>query len=66
VILKSSDPKGGCFVETKGLDGETNLKVKSVQKDVAKAFEFNPVEKINGHIVCERPNTAIYKYEGFL
>ena len=30
VLLKSSDPKGGCFVETKGLDGETNLKSKKV------------------------------------
>jgi magnesium-transporting ATPase (P-type) len=21
---------------------------------------------MNGHIVCERPNTAIYKYEGYI
>jgi phospholipid-transporting ATPase len=28
ILLKSSLPKGICFVETKGLDGETNLKHK--------------------------------------
>lgn len=32
VIIKSSDPKGGLYIETKNLDGETNLKNKVVSK----------------------------------
>ncbi len=28
VVLKTSDPLNQCFVETRSLDGETNLKVK--------------------------------------
>lgn len=40
LILKTSDPKGACFIETKNLDGETNLKHKMMNKDLA--FEFNP------------------------
>jgi phospholipid-transporting ATPase len=32
ILLKSSLPKGICYVETKGLDGETNLKHKQVDK----------------------------------
>lgn len=26
VVLTTSEPKGVCFIETKNLDGETNLK----------------------------------------
>ena len=32
VILRTSDSKGVCYTETKGLDGETNLKMKSAPK----------------------------------
>ena len=34
VILQSSDPKGVCYVETKNLDGETNMKMKTCHKDL--------------------------------
>lgn len=34
VLLNSSMPKGVCYVETKNLDGETNLKHKKPAKEV--------------------------------
>ena len=38
VILNSSEPEGAFYVETKNLDGETNLKLKSVAKDLIEPF----------------------------
>jgi phospholipid-transporting ATPase len=34
VILKTSDSKGECYIETKNLDGETNLKLKNSNKEI--------------------------------
>lgn len=39
MLIKSNDPKGTCFIETKNLDGETNLKHKSAHKDIM--FDFS-------------------------
>lgn len=41
IILKTSDPKGACFIETKNLDGETNLKFKTAHKDLISDFKTN-------------------------
>jgi len=34
MILKTSEPKNDCYIETKNLDGETNLKNKACAKDL--------------------------------
>ena len=34
ILLNSSGPKGICYIETKNLDGETNLKYKVANKEV--------------------------------
>jgi len=39
LFLKTSDPKGICFIETKNLDGETNLKQKISPVDVFSYFQ---------------------------
>ena len=34
LIMHTSDQKGNCYVETKNLDGETNLKIKTANKEL--------------------------------
>lgn len=66
VLLKSSNEKGSVYIETKSLDGETNLKIKLVEKAVngVLADDAASLAAIDGHIECEHPNNAIYKFEG--
>ena len=67
VILSSSTGKGVCYVETKNLDGETNLKHKIASKDlVPLADTEEKIMRLKGTISCEQPNASLYTYEGML
>ncbi|CAK9435324.1 uncharacterized protein LODBEIA_P57110 [Lodderomyces beijingensis] len=69
VILSTSDDDNCCFVETKNLDGETNLKVKqalkysSVDDKITKADDL--IDK-SFQIDSEGPHANLYSYEGNL
>lgn len=39
LLLKTALPKGICYVETKNLDGETNLKHKQAEKSILKLVD---------------------------
>jgi phospholipid-transporting ATPase len=39
ILLKSADKSGQCYVETKSLDGETNLKTRQANKTIIKEME---------------------------
>ena len=58
VLCRSSDRKGLCYVETKNLDGETNLKHKVAEKYLNKKLKNlkNINETLDGTILCEVPN----------
>ena len=69
LLTKSSDPKGVCYVETKSLDGETNLKMKTVHKHLIQRFDKDVTKsESNPEFACtinsESPNNGIYKFEG--
>jgi magnesium-transporting ATPase (P-type) len=57
VLLKSSARQGVCYVETKNLDGETNLKHKNVDKFFNQNVSTNEsLVGLKGVLTCENPN----------
>ncbi|KZT25558.1 phospholipid-translocating P-type ATPase [Neolentinus lepideus HHB14362 ss-1] len=66
VVLSTSDPDGACFLETKNLDGETNLKPrKSVQATSAITSE-DDIERSSFFLDSEPPHQNLYLYHGVL
>ena len=68
VLLRSSEPKNVCMVETKNLDGETNLKHKIAPKALFDMFtdHIEMIENLRGMVKCEPPNDKIYSFEGII
>lgn len=65
VFVASSNEDGLAYIETKQLDGESNLKVKVVPQAVSSAFgSDSSVLLIKGRIECETPNDRLYKFNG--
>lgn len=64
VILSTSDPDGACYVETKNLDGETNLKVRQALRCGRSMKHARDCEKAQFMLHSEPPQANLYKYNG--
>lgn len=71
ILLYSPNPNGVAFVETKSLDGETNLKFKESLRATYNALnkidECNresEVKNIFGIVDCDEPNASMYNFDG--
>ena len=67
MILASSLPMSIAYVETKNLDGETNLKHKQANAKIRRMApdEDACLTNFNGSVIdCEGPNEFLYKFEG--
>jgi len=68
LMMSSTEPEGICYVETKNLDGETNLKNKqalAATNDMFSAETSMPIDTIpEGTMNVEYPNNRIYKFDG--
>lgn len=64
VVLSSSDPEGACYVETKNLDGETNLKVRQALHCGRHVRHARDCEKADFVIETEAPNANLYSFNG--
>lgn len=66
VLLNSSDPDGNAFVETKNLDGETNLKVRKCLKATSSIQTEDDIEHARFVIDCEPPHANLYAFNALL
>ncbi|KAK3335700.1 hypothetical protein B0T19DRAFT_15834 [Cercophora scortea] len=64
IVLATSDPDGSCYVETKNLDGETNLKVRSALRCSRALKHARDCERAQFVIESEPPQPNLYKYNG--
>uniref|UniRef100_A0A060SZE9 Phospholipid-transporting ATPase n=1 Tax=Blastobotrys adeninivorans TaxID=409370 RepID=A0A060SZE9_BLAAD len=64
VILGTSDSDGACYVETKNLDGETNLKVRQALKCGEGIKHSKDCERAKFWIESEGPQPNLYTYNG--
>ena len=64
VVLSTSDPDGACYVETKNLDGETNLKVRQALHSGRKIKHAKDCEQAEFVIESESPHANLYQYSG--
>ncbi|XP_051473590.1 phospholipid-transporting ATPase VD isoform X3 [Apus apus] len=66
VLLYSSDLDGICYIETAGLDGETNLKQRQVVRGYSEQVSEIDPEKFSSRIECESPNNDLSHFQGFV
>ncbi|KAJ3511252.1 hypothetical protein NLJ89_g4205 [Agrocybe chaxingu] len=66
VVLSTSDSDGMCYLETKNLDGETNLKPRRSVKATTNISSEEDVEKSSFYLDSEPPHQNLYHYHGVL
>lgn len=64
VVLSTSDPDGACYVETKNLDGETNLKVRQALHCGRKIKRAKDCEQTQFWIESESAHANLYSFHG--
>jgi magnesium-transporting ATPase (P-type) len=61
----NEDEIGGCYYESKNLDGETNLKFKQAHKEIAKKYRKDEdLVNLKGMITCSPPSEYINEFGG--
>lgn len=64
IVLSTSNQHGICYVETKNLDGETNLKIRQAPIQTASMVSGEELEKLNAVLQVEPPSTKLYTFNG--
>jgi phospholipid-translocating ATPase len=66
VILSTSEPDGNCYVETKNLDGETNLKIRNGVHHLSHIRTPEDCRNLRFLLDVEEPNSLMYAFNAKL
>lgn len=66
IVLSTSNADALCFVETKNLDGETNLKVRRPLKATSTISSEEDLEHARFIVDAEPPHANLYTFNGVL
>ena len=66
VLLNSYDENGVCYVETKNIDGETNLKFQEANEKLQKNIKMENLSYMTYVCITKQPNEFIYKFDATL
>jgi len=67
VLINTSEKNGECYIETKNLDGETNLKFKQAHSTIRSLFpEEKSLINFSGLLKTKKPNQHIYEFDGVI
>ena len=67
VLINTSEKEGNCFIETKNLDGETNLKFKQAHHELSIRYsDEKNLGNFNGILKTKAPNQHIYEFDAIM
>ena len=66
VVLSTSDAEGACYIETKNLDGETNLKARTALHATRHVRHARTCEQAEFVIQSEPPRANLYSFNGVM
>ncbi|KAI8600263.1 hypothetical protein EDD21DRAFT_338696 [Dissophora ornata] len=66
IILSTSEAEGSCFIETKDLDGETNLKTRSSLHETSKYNTARRCSRLECFVDMEPINANLFSFNGSL
>lgn len=64
LILSTSEEDDACYVETKNLDGETNLKVRQALRCTREVRHASDCQQADFMLECEPPLPSLYSFNG--
>jgi phospholipid-translocating ATPase len=66
VILATSEADSLCYIETKNLDGETNLKIRNGFNELSWMKTADDAASLKCELHTEAPNNNLYSFKGYM